>query len=90
MPIIHSSTQAEVNLQVSYFGSISNLASQNFSLTNYKPFLIKNDGDDNVTLEVKPYKGSAWVETVFAPGWNPEIVKEIKSTANGGTLLWGY
>lgn len=88
--IIHSSEHAEVNIQVSKFGAVTNLESANFDLANDHPFLIKNDGTETVTLEVMPLHGTDYVSTKFAVGWNPEIVKAIKKTSGGGTLLWGY
>lgn len=88
--IIHNQNHSEVSMQVSKFGAVTNLASENFSLAGAQPFLIKNDGTENVTLEVMPNHGTAYVSTVFQPGWNPEIVKAIKKTSEGGTLLWGY
>lgn len=88
--IVHTPQHAEVSLQVSKFAVVTNLASANFTLTNNQPFLIKNDNTEAVTLEVIPYNGTAYVATVFQVGWNPEIVKAIKKTSGGGTLLWGY
>jgi len=79
-----------VSLQVPNFGAVTDLETDNFSLPDDAPFVIKNDNDEPVTLEVIPAGGSAFVETVMAVGWNPEIVKEIKTTAGGGSLLWGY
>ena len=53
-------------------------------------FLIKNDSDEPVELEVRLVNmaENEYVTTSFAPGWNPEIVREIKS----GTITdikWG-
>lgn len=70
--------------------AIANLASQDFSLPDDEPFIIKNDNDDVVILEVKYIDGDdTWVSTKFQVGWNPDIVKAIKTTATGGALLWG-
>lgn len=63
--------------------------------------LIKNDTMDitdpdnpvpkSVLLEVKLINDSNFVSTYFAPGWNPEIVKEIKqSSIEGINLKRGY
>jgi hypothetical protein len=90
MAILHTPEHEEVSLQISKFGTVTNLSSANFSLSGNHPFLIKNDGEAAVTLEVMPESGSAYVSTVFQVGWNPEIVKSIKKTSGGGTLLWGY
>lgn len=63
--------------------------------------LIKNDTVDltdpnnpipkSVLLEVKLINDDNFVSTYFAPGWNPEIVKEIKqSSIEGINLKRGY
>jgi hypothetical protein len=83
-------TGVRTSLQISAFGAVTGLSAANFSLAEKKAFLIKNDGTENVTLEVLPAVGSTWVETVFQPGWNPEIVQMIRKNANSLTLLWGY
>lgn len=77
-------------MQVSKFGSVTNLASANFELSDNQPFLVKNENDDAVTLEVLPLFGTTWVNVKFYAGWNPEIVLKIKKSSGGGTLLWGY
>ena len=81
---------AETSPQVSLFGKVTNLASKNFKLSQNAPFLIKNDNADEVILEVMPRHGTAFVSTKFAPGWNPEIVTEIKKASAKGDLLWGF
>lgn len=44
-------------------------------------FLIKNDSDEPVELEVNllGMDEGVYITTSFSPGWNPEIVREIKS-----------
>lgn len=52
------------------------------------PVLIKNITDDNITIETRLYNDTDFVTTVFYPGWNPELVAELKNvTAN--TLQYG-
>lgn len=78
-------------MQVSKFGSVTNLATENFALADSQPFIVKNDNAAVVTLQVLPLHGtgSEWVSTKFYLGWNPEIILAIKKNAGGGTLLWG-
>lgn len=45
------------------------------------PFLVKNDGPDEIELEVRMWDGDSFVRTVFACGWNPELIREIKADA---------
>lgn len=52
------------------------------------PVLIKNITDDNITIETRLYNDTDFVTTVFYPGWNPELVAELKNvTVN--TLQYG-
>lgn len=83
-------TGERTSVQISAFGAVTGLSAANFSLPKKTNFLIKNDGEEAVTLEVLPAIGSAWVETVFQPGWNPEIVQMIRKNSEELTLLWGY
>ena len=45
------------------------------------PVNVKNIGSEPVTLSVHMFDAPAgvFVETVFYPGWNPEIVDEIQA-----------
>lgn len=83
----------QISAQVSNFGPITGLTDGNFSLSNGSAFLIKNDGTADVELEVLPAGSDdgVFVTTKFAPGWNPEIVKEIKATSLAMlNLKYGY
>jgi len=84
----------DTSIQVSVIGLVTDLATANFKLSQGAAFLVKNDGTESATLEVKLIGMSdsdAFVSTVFQPGWNPEIVKEIKANATAGiTLKYGY
>lgn len=56
-----------------------------------KYFLVKNDGSDDVTLEVKLANTDEWIETTFYVGWNVELVKAIKAKTNTSyNLKYGY
>lgn len=49
---------------------------------NFNPgiyFLVKNITDNNITIEVRPAGQSEFVSTVLYPGWNPELISEIKN-----------
>ena len=85
---------AIVSTQFAVMGEISFTGDSSFSLDNGAGFLIKNDGEASVELEVRLEKMPAdeFVETNFAVGWNPEIVKEIKkpSSTTGLDIKYGY
>lgn len=52
-------------------------------------FLVKNTTDENITAQIKLGSSKEFVSTVLYPGWNPELILEIKGvTAN--TLQYGY
>lgn len=53
------------------------------------PFLIKNNSDTGIELSVIPWGQSTSVKTVFFPGWNPELIGEIKSGATSAIQI-GY
>lgn len=74
-------------MQIGNAEAVTNLATQDFVPTTGTPFLIKNDGDSAVTLEVKYANGTDWVSTVFQVGWNPDMVKAIKTNATAGITL---
>lgn len=85
----------QISAQVSKMGTIT--LAEDFILDGY-PFQLKNDRDTAVTLKVLPYgnydrenpSNNQWVETSFAPGWNPEILVGIKATSQNVSLKWGY
>jgi len=89
-------TRAEVrtSLQIAVMGVVTNLGAADFKIDNANGpvcFLIKNDGAAQVGLQIKPMKGEAWIPTNFDPGWNPELVREIKLNATAGLdLKYGY
>jgi hypothetical protein len=80
--------------QVAAFDTMD-LSEANFKTEGDHNFQVKNEGDDNVTLEVIPaaaaVDSTTFISTVFYPGWNPEIVREVKkNTTEGLALKWGY
>lgn len=76
--------------QISVIGSITFADSENFKKDT--PFCIKNDGDAAVVLEVNLWgmPEGEFIATRFETGWNPEIVREVKTTSQTNALLWGY
>lgn len=78
-----------VSPQVSVMGNVT------FDGANFKkdvPFCVKNDGVTAVELEVNLWgmPEGEFIKTRFEVGWNPEIVREIKTTSLTNALKWGY
>jgi len=76
-----------ITMQVGNAEEVPSLALADYAPTTDVPFLLKNDGTDNVTLEVKYANGTGWISTVFQPGWNPDQIKAIKTNATAGLTL---
>ena len=72
------------SLQISKLG---NIPAGNFKLGLY--FLVKNITDNNITIQVKMPGANDFISTVFYPGWNVELVEEIKGVTKG-QLQYGY
>ena len=79
-------------LQITLFGAITNLAAADFVLPDNRPFIICNDTDLPITLNVIPAASTTgdYVAKRFQPGDNAYLVRKIQSTALANTLLWGY
>lgn len=88
----------DISLQVSMWGAITALDTDDFEIKTtsgtVRDFLIKNEGTENVTLSVLPASEkdpTAYVSTVFEPGWNAEICSKIESEGVAvANLKWGY
>lgn len=52
------------------------------------PFYVKNIGNTNVQLTIIPAASDTETTTVFYPGWNVELIKEIKGVVPAN-LQWG-
>lgn len=76
-------------LQVGKARPITDLDSGNFQLPDGEPFLIKNDAAEAVELEVKYAMDDDFIATTFQPGWNEDVVREVKTTQTSVRLLWG-
>lgn len=76
--------------QISVMGTITFTDNENFKKDT--PFCIKNDGEAAVVLEVNLWgmPEGEFIATRFETGWNPEIVREVKTTSQTNALLWGY
>ena len=81
---MRTKTGALTSLQV---GFLANLKVGTFKSEG--GFLVKNISQDNITCSVKMLSSDEVIETVFYPGWNPEIIKEITVETNN-TLQYGY
>ena len=83
----------QVSEQIGKMGAINTLQNGKFSLPDGQIFNIKNDGDEAVQLEVQlaGMDDNEFITTTFEVGWNPEIVKAIKSeSVENLDLKWGY
>lgn len=88
--------------QVAMFDFITDLNTADFKIANpddsqsesNMAFLVKNEGTSEVTLEVIPAaapEGADYQENKFYPGWNPELIRAIKTNTNTlPTLKYGY
>ena len=79
-----------VSAQIGIMGEITGLQDSDFSLADGQPFNVKNDGTESVSLEIKLAGMEDFIETTLEPGWNPEIIKEIKQSSLDLNLKWGY
>lgn len=66
---------------------VKDIPAGNFSLT--VPFVIKNNTEDPITVEILPIGQSDYISTILSPGWNPEIVIGVKNVTDK-TLQYGY
>ena len=81
-----------ISLQIAKMGAVENLAGEDFYLADGSSFLVKNDGENAVELEVQlaAMENGEFVSTIFDTGWNPELVKRIKRNSAEMQLKWGY
>lgn len=82
-----------VSAQIGKMGAVTDLDSSDFTLSDGQPFNIKNDGIAPVELEVQlaGMPDGETITTKFDCGWNPEIVKRIKTTSLSSiNLKFGY
>lgn len=89
MDTIYSRAGSSVSPQVGMMGEIT-FDDGNFLLPDGQVFNIKNNGDDDVEIEVRldQMPEGTFITTKFAPGWNPEVVREVKAS-NVENLKYG-
>ena len=75
------------SLQISVIGTVT--AGASFKIGDGEAFLLKNITEDNISVEIVPYSQEESVTTILYPGWNVELVKEVKN-AKANTLQYGY
>lgn len=75
------------SVQVSNMGPITGTFNIIQRETVKRPFLVKNITEDNITATITTLGGDT-LETVFFPGWNPELVVEVSKAPDG--LQYGY
>lgn len=87
--MIENRSRDYISAQISVMGEID-ATTDDFRMDD--GFLIKNDGDSPVVLEVSllSMPDDVFVETVFEPGWNPEIVRIVKQNNSNMDLKYGY
>lgn len=71
------------------------LTTGDFSLDENHPFYICNDGDDDVTLNIRYAKNGVDSDfeekKIYAGAWvNPDLVIAVEQNAGDYTLRWGY
>ena len=79
--------------EIGRIGNVDCLHSKNFRLENGNAFFIKVEGDHPVRLKVFPADDTDrnFIETLFYPGWNVELVKEIEMTPDlDCKIQYGY
>lgn len=65
---------------------------QDIPAGDFKPgraFVVKNITDDAIQAEVRLVNQENFVTTQIYPGWNPELLAEIKDV-EADTLQYGY
>ena len=77
---VRLSTSDGASSQNTQIGKIWNIEGDFSSST---PFCIKNITDKNVKLNVRLVGMEGFIDTIFYPGWNVELVCEIKGVPVG-------
>lgn len=77
------------SLQVSFMRDVPAQGSDDVFKTGAQ-FLVKNITDSELSLEVRLRGAGDYITTKFYPGWNPEIVQEIKGAVTADTIQIGY
>lgn len=71
---------------------IGNVDKANFTLPDGQGgelgFLLKNNTEEPMSIELIPYSMDTSVVTIIYPGWNVELVREVVNQVEG--LQYGY
>jgi hypothetical protein len=71
-------------------GTIDGVDAHDFIIENANFFLIKNEGDEAVSLPVVLAGDNKVINVLFYPGWNPELVRVVKQTSTDvSNIRWG-
>jgi hypothetical protein len=83
-------SNVETSLQIGRMGSL-NVSEGDFYLEKKSDFfLLKNEGEEPVVLDVILAKNDHVISVMFYPGWNPELVKVVKQTSTDvSNIKWG-
>lgn len=82
--ILNNQSHLVTSLQV---GVLKDMPEGDFNPGHY--FLIKNITEDPYGVEVRPAGQKEFVTTVMYPGWNPELISEVKDTPKD-VFQYGY
>lgn len=75
---ITSKNGEPVSLQITHLENVSGHVG-----TEIKGFLVKNNTDASVSLNVRMHGAKDFITTTFYPGWNPEQLDEIENAPEG-------
>ena len=78
-----------ISLQFGNWGRVTNLENQDFRLNNDEPFLIINEADEDVYLDVINPKYELVENVRFRQGGNPLLIRRIKQYTGSSNLIWG-
>lgn len=80
-----------VSLQFGSWGRVTNLAEKDFTFGEDTPFLVCNESDEDVFLDVLTAEGMLVENARFRPGYDPKMITCIKQNVGvaDDVLLWG-
>lgn len=61
---------------------VSYLEDVNGTYESKSPFVVKNNNDDPVWVEIIPASQKEYIKTLIDPGWNPELCIGVKGASN--------
>ena len=81
-----------MSLQFGNWGKITGLNAEDFSLPGNMAFLVCNESDDDVYLDVYNAENVLIENVRFRPGYDPRMIIKINQNAglsSGVSLIWG-